>query len=186
MRTLSTTSKLLAFAAAALGVVASLGLPWFAASPAAEVKQKGLTRINEPTEKFFGGVERWLTASDGVSAHERFATADIVLMALAAIAVLGAGLAVVKGGELVGRWIMQAAAVAILGLVAVKLVQIAATDDLVEARHGAVLAVGCGGVMLLTAAHVAQQKLKRKPPPTMSALHDPTLTRPGSVAPPGR
>ena len=186
MRTLSTSSKLLAFAAAALGVIASLGLPWFAASPAAEAKQAGLTRINEPTEKFFGGIERWLTASDGVSAHERFASADIALMVLAALAVLGAALAAVKGGELAGRRIMQLAALAILGLVAVKLVQLAATDDLVEARHGAVLAVACAAVMTLTAAHVAQQKLRRTPPATMSALHDPTLTRPGSVAPPRR
>ena len=185
MRTLSTTSKLLAFVAAALGVVASLGLPWFAPSPAAEEKRAGLTRINEPTEKFFGAVERWVTASDGVSAHDRFAGADVALMALAALAVAAAALAAL-GGEQPGRWIMQIAALAIVGLVAVKLVQGAATDELVEVRHGAVLAVACGSVMVLTAAHVAQQKLRRKPPPTMSALHDPTLTRPGSVAPPGR
>jgi len=185
MRALSTSTKLLAFVAAALGIVASLGLPWFGQSPAAE-KREGLTRINEPTEKFFGAVERWVTATDGASAHERFAGADIVLIVLAALAVLGAALGAVNGAEVAARKLMQLTSLALLAFVTAKVAQVAGSDELLETRRGAVLAIACAGVMFVTANHVAQQKLRRKPPPAMSALHDPTLTRPGSVAPPGR
>src|SRR5215212_111920 len=48
MRALSTTSKMLVFVAAALGVVASLGLPWFAASPAVIEKKQDLPTIDGP------------------------------------------------------------------------------------------------------------------------------------------
>jgi hypothetical protein len=190
MRALSTTSKLLAYVAAALGVAAAVGLPWFAASPAAEVKKRdsaGYITLDGPVDAFFGGVWRWISASDGVSASERFAGADTALLVLAALAVVAAGLASVRFGERLGRTLMQVAALAIGVLTAVKLVQVAATDDLVEARRGAVIAMSCSVIMLMTAGHVAQQKLRRRPPAQMTSLHDPSLraARPGSFAPPG-
>ena len=189
MRTLSTSSKLLAYIAAALGVVAAVGLPWFAASPAAEAKrdEAGYITLDGPVDAFFGGVWRWISAADGVSASERFAGADMALLALAGLGVLAAALASVRFGERLGRTLMQLAALAIGVLTAVKLVQIAATDELVEARRGAVIAMSCSVIMLMTAGHVAQQKLRRRPPEQMTALHDPTLrgARPGSFAPPG-
>ena len=186
MRTLSTTSKLLAYVAAALGVVASLNLVWFGASPAVKESEKRLPTIDGPVEEFFDGLRRAVVANDGVSAHDRFAGADTALLVLAGLAVIGAALVALRAGEQLGRSIMQTAALAIGVLVVVKLVQVATTDALVETRQGAVVALGCAGVMFITATHVAQQKLRRRTPPrTMTALHDPSLARPGSVAPPG-
>lgn len=185
MRTLSTTSKLLAFVAAALGVVASLNLAWFGASPAVREEEKRLPTIDGPVEEFFDGLRRAITATDGVSAHERFAGADTALLVLAGLAVVGAALAGARVAEHLGRWVMQMCALAIGVLVVVKLVQVSATSDALETRQGAVVALGCAGVMFITATHVAQQKLRRTPPRTMTSLHDPTLTRPGSFAPPG-
>jgi len=177
---------MLAFVAAALGVVASLARPWFAASPAARTEEHaGLVTIDGPVDSFFGGVWRWISAADGVTASERFGGADTALMALAGLAVVAAAIASVRGAEMFGRSLMQGAALGILGLSVVKVVQIATADERVETRYGAVVAIACGAVMLVTAGHVAQQKLRKAPPPRMSALHDPTLTRPGSVAPPG-
>ena len=185
MRTLSTGSKLLAYVAAALGVVASVSLPWFAPSPVAEAKAAGEpVTLEGPVEEFFGGLWRWVSAPDGVSAAERFGGADTALLVLAGLGILAAGLAAIRGGEQLGRTLMQMAAVAIGILTAVKLVQVAGSSNLLEARRGAVVAFSCSGIMLMTASHVAQQKLRRQPPPQMSALHDPTL-RAGSVAPPG-
>jgi hypothetical protein len=186
MRALSTPAKLLAYVAAALGVVATLGLPWFAASPvAAKGRDGGVATLEEPSERFFGGLWRNLSADDGVSAYDRFAGADTAIIALAVVAVIAAALAAIPGAELVGRRLMQLAALALLGVVGVKLGQVAAADDLVEGRHGAVIALLCAAAMLMTASSVARQRLRRRPPAVMSSLHDPSLRKPGSVAPPG-
>jgi hypothetical protein len=184
MRAISTTSKLLTFVAAALGVAFSLGLPWFAASPAAvEARTGELPTIDGPVEVFFGGVYRWVTAPDGASAAERFAGADTALLILVALACTGAGLNLLRGAEPAGRWLMQVTALGVLGLVVVKLVQVSGTDALVETRHGGLVAAACGLMMVVTAGHVAQQKLRRTPPETMTALHDPSLRAPRSAGP---
>lgn len=184
VRTLSVSSKLLAFAAAALGVAASLGLPWFGVSPQRPDAAGGRTLAEAGS--FFEGVRRWLTETQGISGHAAFTAADTALTALVAAAIVGAVLAAMQGLEMAGRRIMQSTALVTLALVAYKILEVAATDPAVEARRGAVLAAACAAVMAVTASHVAQQKLRRTPPPTMSALHDPGLTRPGSMAPPGR
>ena len=190
MRALSTTSKLLAYVAAALGVAVSVSLPWFGRSPEAEATAAGeraqYVTIDGPVEQFFGGIWRALSAADGTSAADRFAGADTALLVLAGLGVLAAGLAAIRGGEHVGRSLMQTVALAIGVLTVVKLFQVPGASALLETRRGAVIALGCSGIMLMTASHIAQQKLRRQPPAQMSVLHDPNLRNAqSSVAPPG-
>jgi hypothetical protein len=185
MRTLSTGPKLLAYVAAALGVVAALGMPWFGPSPEAKAPEAGLPTLEGPVNAFFGGVWRHVSEPSGATAYERFAMADIAVLVLVAIGVTGAGLALLKGAETAGRWLMRTAAFAALCVIVVKVVQVAGVDGLVETRRGAVAGSLCAALMLFSALSVSRQKLRRAPPRPLTALHDPTLTRAGSFAPPG-
>jgi hypothetical protein len=186
MRTLSTGPKLLAYVVAALGVMAALGRPWFGPSPQAHAPEAGLPTLEGPVNAFFGGIWRHLSEPAGTSAFEQFATADIAVLVLVALGIVGAGMALLPGAETAGRWLMRAAALAVLCVIVAKVVHLAGTNELVEARRGAVAGSLCAALMLFSALSVSRQKLRREPPRPLTSLHDPSLAHAGSFAPPGR
>jgi hypothetical protein len=189
MRTLSPATKILLVVATALGVVAALGMPWYGpAGGHARIDVNDLTRTGElqgPATGFAEGVQRWVTA-DGQSAATALGGLEPVLMALAGLAVLAALATLLPAVEGAARSFLQLLALAIVAIAVYKLLAQPGNDELIEPRRGAWLTLVCGAFMLSAAAGIAHAKRRRAPAQTMTALHDPTLVRPGSVAPPGR
>ena len=188
MRTLSPATKILLVIASALGIVAALDMPWYGpAGGLDEIDVNDLTRTGDlqgPATSFAEGVTRWLTA-DGRSAANALGSLDTVLLALAGLAVLVALATLAPAVEKGARSLLQAIALAVVGIAAYKLIVQPGNDVLVEPRRGAWLTLASGLFMLSAATGIAHAKLRRAPAATMSSLHDPSLTRPRSVAPPG-
>ena len=188
MRTLSPASKILLVVATALGVLVALGMPWYGpAGGNTAISVNDLSRTGElqgPATGFFEGVGRWVTA-EGESAATTIGSFDSVLMALAGLAIVAALATLIPAIETFARSLLQLIAFAIVAVAVYKLIDQPGDDRLVEPRRGAWLVLVCGAMMFSAASGIAQAKLRRAPARSMSALHDPTLTRPGSVAPPG-
>lgn len=188
MRMLSPISKMFLAIAAAIGVVVSIGMPWYGpAGGNRAININDLTRTGElqgPATGFFQGVERWFTAG-GDKGSAELGSFETILLGLAALAVLTALATLVPAIETSARSLLQMIAIGIGGIALFKLVGQPGDDRLIEPRRGGFLALGCGIVMLSAASGIAHARLRRAPAQTMSTLHDPKLTHPGSVAPPG-
>jgi hypothetical protein len=178
MHTIGSSTKILAFLAGAIGLVTSLRLPWYGASPAA-VERSGVgAEVGAPAEDFFSGIWRWFSAGDGADGYASLQIVDQILPVVAALSVITCALLFVSGAESFAR-----SAARLLGLVALVAAVVPFFDQpgnntLVEPRHGLMLAIGSAVVMCVSAGQISQTKLRRAPAPTMTSLHDPSLRAP--------
>jgi hypothetical protein len=175
MRTIGFRSNILFAIAAAFGVIAALGRPWYGPSATATGAQM---------EDMLGGVGRAFTEPGGTSGWDALQTADELIAGLAVGSVLLLALTLVPALQVhlqpVARW----AALATLGVVLVKLVDGPGTRAMSEPRQGLFIALGSAMVLLASTATVADAPSRRRrpvktytPPPApvydSDALYDP-------------
>lgn len=192
MRTLGFRSNVLFVIAASVGLVASLGRPWYApafmSAPAEGDPLVG--EVQGPVEGFFSRLAREFTATDGTTGWHVFTTTDMVLCGLVTLVSLSALALLVPPLQMVAREILRAAALALLGVVVVKLANVPDEIGLVERRQGAWIALGVTGIAVSSAFSVCAAPIRRRrpgrslyetppPAPVMSAVD-----RQGSTAPP--
>jgi hypothetical protein len=161
MRTLGFRTHVLLAVAAAIGLIAALGRPWYAQSPQAlETASTGLGTF-DAAHGLREGVERLVTESTGTLGWDALGTWGTVLSALAALTALGAMGCLVPGVQGVARELLRYGALACFVIVAWKLVDPpgAATD--LELRYGAVAAAGAALVACTSGAAVAAAPIKR-------------------------
>jgi hypothetical protein len=156
MRTIGFRSNLLVAIAAACGVIAALGQPWYGPSP-------------EPTgaqmEDLFNGIGRAFTESHGVAGWAALETADQLIAALAAGAALMSLLAIFplwqRHVQPVARWF----AIGTFVVIAVKLIDEPGANTHSEPRQGLLIALGAAAVLMLSTMTVAAAPVRRKSTP---------------------
>ena len=156
MRTIGFRSNVLFAIAAAIGVIAALGRPWYA--PA--VKGDEYAQM----ESLLSGIGRAFTEPDGRTGWDSFAQADTVITGLAVATVVLLVLAMVplvqRHVQALARW----TSLATFGVVLVKLFDEPGRNAAVEPRYGLLVALLAAGVLVASAMTVAGAPSRRKRP----------------------
>jgi hypothetical protein len=191
MRTLGFRSNVLFVIAASIGLVASLGRPWYAPAHAATTVAGDplVGEVQGPVEGFFSRLAREFTATDGTTGWHAFTTTDIVICGLVGLVALCALAVMVPALQVVAREVLRVAALALLGVVVVKIAHVPDDAGLAERRQGAWIALGVTGIAASSAFSVCAAPVRRHhgrslydtpaPAPPMS-----TIDRADSTAPP--
>jgi hypothetical protein len=188
MRTHSLLAKLLTYSAACVALLYSLTMPWYGANGGGAVPTNG-AGLRELDGGFFKAVGRWATDPEGTTGSAALHSWATVLTVLAALGFLAALLSVLPSAEQLGRTALNLVAWAVILVVAYKLIDQPGANADVETRHGALLALLAGLVMLSASSGAVQTKTRKTHPAPMSALHTPGLVdgrQASSAGPPGR
>jgi hypothetical protein len=177
MRTIGFRSNVLFILAAAAGLIAALGRPWYAHAPVQTPEEVRIGDVNGPVEEFFMRLSREFTTASGTTGWDAFSTTDTILCALIGVAVLGAMGTLIPAIEQPAREVLRLVTLGMLGIVVVKLVNTPDAVGLVERRQGAWIALGVTGIMASSAATLYNAPLQRR-------KHGPSLyDRPTLVVP---
>ena len=143
-----------------------------------------------PVEGFFSRLAREFTETDGTSGWNALTTTDIMITGLVIVMSLCALAVMVPALQIPAREILRVAALALLGVVVVKLVQIPDNHGLAERRQGAWIALGVTGIAASASFALCNAPLLRpQRGPSLIESPEPTarvtqLDRAGSTAPP--
>jgi hypothetical protein len=179
MRTIGYRTNVLFILAAAFGLLAALGRPWYASAPASLGEEARIGEVQGQVEASFMRLGREISASDGAQGWDAFTTTDSILVVLLAFAVVSALASLVPAIEQPCRELLRLVTLAMLGIVVVKLVNTPDTIGLVERRQGAWIALGVTGMMASSASTLyAARPTRRRAGPSLSDYN------PNLIAPP--
>ncbi len=179
MRTIGYRTNVLFILAAAFGLLAALGRPWYASAPASLGEEARIGEVHGAVESSFMRLGREISASDGAQGWDAFTSTDTILVVLVAVAVVTAVGSLWAGIEQPCRELLRLVTLAMLGIVVVKLVNTPDAIGLVERRQGAWIALGVTGIMASSASTIYSAKLtRRRAGPSLSDYN------PNFVAPP--
>src|SRR3954451_13747370 len=192
MRTIGFRSNILFIIAAGVGLLASLGRPWYAKAPVLTPEEVRIGDVQGPVEAFFSRLAREFSTASGTTGWDAFTSTDVILTALVIIAIVSALGSLVAGIEQSCREVLRLVTLAMLGIVVVKLANTPDGAGLVERRQGAWIGLGVTGIMASSAATLYSAPLTRRKqgpslyespivPPPRSTVFD----APGSSTPPG-
>jgi len=156
MRTIGFRSNILFAIAAACGVIAALGRPWYGPSrPATDARMEDL----------LSGIGRSLTEPGGTDGWTALQTADRLLAGLAvftaALLLLTIMPALQRHMQPLARW----GALAAVGVVLVKLIDGPDAESMSEPRNGIFLALAASLVLLASSWTVAAAPSRKRVPP---------------------
>ena len=183
MRTIGYRTNVLFILAAAFGLLAALGRPWYASAPAA--LGRGVRHRRDatgPVEASFLRLGREVTATDGTTGWDAFTSTDTILVALLAVAVVTAIGSLVPAIEQPCRELLRLVTLAMLGIVVVKLVNTPDAIGLVERRQGAWIALGVTGIMASSASTLYAAPLTRRKTGPSLVDYNPNLIGAAAVA----
>jgi hypothetical protein len=156
MRTIGFRSNILFAIAAACGVVAALGRPWYGPSiPGGEGR----------IEDLGSGIGRALTDPEGTDGWAALETADTLLAGLAAATVVLLVVALVPAVQRHVQALARWCALATVGVVLVKLIDGPDVASMGEPRNGVFLALAASVVLLASTWTVAAAPSRRRTPP---------------------
>jgi hypothetical protein len=162
MRTIGFRSNVLFIIAAAVGLIAALGRPWYASTPALTPEEVRTGDMQGPVEQFFSRLAREFTTDHGTTGWAAFHSTDTILSVLVAITIVSALGTLVVGIEQPCREVLRLVTLAMLGIVVVKLANTPDGVGLVERRQGAWIALGVTGIMASSASTLYNSPLHRK------------------------
>ncbi len=193
MRTIGFRSNVLFILAAAFGLLAALGRPWYAPAQPQLPSEAGIGDVNGPIEGFFSRLGREVSSTGGTKGWDAFTSTDTILSVLLAIAVITALGTLSAATEQPCREILRLVTLAMLGIVVVKLVNTPDAHGLVERRQGAWIALGVTGIMVSSASTLYAAPLTRRhsgpslneyQPHLVAPPRSTTFDSPGPHAPP--
>lgn len=155
MRTIGSRSAILFAAAAALGVIAALGLPWYGPSPAP---------ATDTMEGLLAGIGRAFAEPSGITGWRALGTADglIAGLAVTTAALLLASLH--PAVQLSAQGLAHTTALATFALVVFKLIDEPGANAAAEPRYGLLVALGAAGVLLASSSTAAATPSRRRRP----------------------
>ena len=178
MRAIGYRTNVLFILAAAFGLLAALGRPWYAATPASLGEEARIGELHGTVEASFMRLGREITATDGARGWDAFTSTDGILVGLLALAVVSAIGTLAPTIEVSCREILRLVTLAMLGIVVVKLVNTPDTIGLVERRQGAWIALGVTGIMASSASTIYASKLTRRRAGPSLSDYNPNLVAP--------
>jgi hypothetical protein len=153
MRTIGFRSNVLFAIAAAFGVIAALGKPWYGPQ---------VTASDAAMDDLFGGIARAVGEPDGVAGWTALQTADQLIaglaVATAALVALTLAPALQQQLQPLARW----TAMATVGVVLFALIDTPGTRAMAEPRHGVLLALAASLVLLASTWTVAAAPSRRR------------------------
>jgi hypothetical protein len=156
MRTIGFRSNILFAIAAACGVIASLGRPWYGPSkPGTDAEMEDL----------FGDIGRTLTEPHGTDGWTALHTADQLLAGLAVVTVALLVLTLVPALQRHMQPLARWCALATVGVVLLKLVDGPDAASMSEPRNGIFLALAASLVLLASTWAVAAAPSRKHVPP---------------------
>ena len=183
MRTLGFRTHVLLAVAAAIGVIAALGRPWYAEAPKPLAESsKTIGDLHGPVDGLSEGIQRWISSTTGTTGWDSLGVWGTVLAALAALTAVGALGCMVPALQGVARELLRYSALACFGVAVWKLVDQPGANDALELRFGAFLATGAALLALSSGGTVAASPLRRRRP---VARFTPPRAPAGSAPPPG-
>jgi hypothetical protein len=153
MRTLGFRTHVLLAVAAAAGVIASLGRPWYATSPES-------VESTYPGSGLTGSLERLVSDPTGTTGWDALGTWGTVLGAVAAVTAAGAVCCLVPAVQGVARELLRYGGLACFALVAWKLLD--HPREGTELRMGAALAAVAALIACTSGSAVAAAPLRRR------------------------
>ena len=163
MRTIGFRTNVLFILAAAFGLLAALGRPWYAPAPADADRGRRHRRASTARSRASSvRLAREISATGGTTGWDAFTSTDTILVALLALAVVSAIGSLVPAIEQPCRELLRLVTLAMLGIVVVKLVNTPDAAGLVERRQGAWIALGVTGIMASSAATLYAAPLTRR------------------------
>ena len=162
MRTIGFRSNVLFIIAASVGLLASLGRPWYATAPVLTPEEVRIGQVQGPVEQFFSRLAREFTTEHGTTGWDAFSSTDTILTVLVVIAIVTALGSMIAGIEQPCREILRLVTLAMLGIVVVKLANTPDSAGLVERRQGAWIALGVTGIMASSATTLYNAPLTRR------------------------
>jgi len=178
MRAIGYRTNVLFILAAAFGLLAALGRPWYASAPASLGEEARIGELHGTVEASFMRLGREITATDGARGWDAFTSTDGILVGLLALAVVSAIGTLAPTIEVSCREILRLVTLAMLGIVVVKLVNTPDTIGLVERRQGAWIALGVTGIMASSASTIYASKLTRRRAGPSLSDYNPNLVAP--------
>ena len=161
MRTIGFRSNVLFIIASAFGLLAALGRPWYAPAPVPTAEEANIGDVQGPVENFFLRLGREFGNDNGTKGWDAFTSTDMILAALAVIAIVTAIGALTPGVEQPAREVLRIVTLAMLGIVVVKLVNTPDHAGLVERRQGRVDVGDRVGDMVQTRAALGDELADR-------------------------
>lgn len=163
MRTIGFRSNILFAIAAAFGIIAALGRPWYGPSPAA-AEDRAVGEIPSTMEDFFSGIGRAFSDADGTSGWLALETADSLIAGLAIGSVLLLVLTMIPSLQAQVQVLARWTALATLAVIVVKLIDEPGANTLQEPRQGLMIALGSAAVLVASAMTVAAAPVPRRAP----------------------
>jgi hypothetical protein len=162
MRTLGFRSHALLAVAAAVGVIAALGQPWYERAPQAVADDgTSIGSLHGPVEGLTAGMARWVE-TDGTRGWDALGTWGAVLAGLAALTALGAVGCVAPATQGLAREALRYGGLATFGVALWKLIDTPGPNQLMEPRIGAFVATAAALVAVTSGSAVAAAPLRRR------------------------
>lgn len=159
MRTLGYRTHALLALAAAVGVIAALGRPWYAPVPRPVEGEP----VPGPIEGLAAGIERWISATTGTTGWDALGVWGTVIAALAAVTAVGALGCLVPAVQGMARDALRYGALGCFVIAVWKLVDSPGANTDLELRFGAFVTVAAALVALSSGSAVASAPLRRRP-----------------------
>jgi hypothetical protein len=178
MRTIGFRTNILFAIAAAIGVVASLGRPWYGPSPIA-AKDQAVGELPNQMEDFFSGIGRAFSATEGTTGWAALSTADSLIAGLAIGTVVLLLLTLVRPLQIHVQALARWTSLATFVVIAVKLIDEPGANVLHEPRQGIMIGLGAAAVLVASTMTVAAAPQRRRtqvksytPPPAPNYAPD--------------
>jgi hypothetical protein len=184
MRTHGFRTHILLVVTGAVAVLAGLGRVWYARAPLPQVGDVAIGQVNGPLNGFFDAVKRWVTDPGGTTGYQALDTVAQVLAGLCVLCAAAALVSIVPGVQRVVAPLLRYGGLAVMGIVAWRVIDPPGPNDAWELRHGALISLGGALVLGICAQAVASAPSRKRvvtpkyvPPPPPPAYE-------GSTAPP--
>jgi hypothetical protein len=164
MRTLGFRTHALLAVAAAVGVIASLGEPWYAPAPRVQADAASVGSLHGPVEGLSAGVARWVTETAGINGWDGLGSWGNALAGFAALTALGALGCLVPALQGVAREALRYGSLATFGLSVWKLIDTPGPNAAMEPRFGAFVATIAALIVVTSGGAVASAPLQRRRP----------------------
>jgi hypothetical protein len=162
MRTLGFRTHVLLAVAAAVGVIAALARPWYAAAPPAVAEAAGVGSLQGPVDRLAAGMQRWVSETEGNTGWEALGVWGSVIAALAAATAVGALGCLVPALQGIAREALRYGALACVAVVVWKLVDTPGPNSELELRFGAFVAAAAALIAFSSGAAVAATPLRHR------------------------
>jgi hypothetical protein len=166
MRTLGFRTHVLFALAAAVGVIAALGRPWYAPAPRPlgdDINDIG--ELQGPIDGLSQAFSRWIGETTGTTGWDALGPWGQALAAAAAIAALGAVGCLVPALQGAAREALRYGGLACFGIAAWRFVDSPGANEALELRYGAFVAVAAALIVFTSGSAVAgaPQQRRRRP-----------------------